>query len=136
MATITNKPKNRGGNPAWVKGMPPPNPLGRPREGESWAAIIKEISEMTPEDIIKLVGCKNDLGKQLLDLPKGVMMKRLVVARVLAALMFEPTSSLWSSLMDRAEGRVKEQLEVQGSLEIEGLDRMLIKVYGRADKRD
>lgn len=118
---------------AWKKGQSG-NPKGRPAEGESWAAIIKEISAMTAGDIIKLVGRNNDLGKQLAALPKNVMLKRLVVARVLAALMFEPSPGLWSALMDRAEGKVKDELEMSGSVEIEGLDRMLSKVYGMSGK--
>lgn len=39
-------------------------------------------------------------------------MKYLVTARVFAALMFEPTSGLWKELMERAEGKVQDKLDV------------------------
>jgi hypothetical protein len=106
-----NKGKTRNKGHKWGKGESG-NPKGRPKEGESWAAIIKEISSMTPDQIIKLVGRDNDLGIAISQLPKNVMMKKLVVARVLAALMFEPNGSLWNSLMDRAEGKVGEKVDL------------------------
>lgn len=96
----------------WVKGTPPPNPKGRPADGESWSAIIKEISEMTVDEIVILVGKDNDLGRQFALMPKKIMMKKLVVARVLAALMFEPSAGLWNSLMERAEGKIQDNVDI------------------------
>lgn len=71
---------------------------------------------MTPAQIIELVGERNDLGRAFKNMPKEVMVKKLVVARILAALMFEPSSGLWKELMDRAEGKVKEQIEHSGTM--------------------
>ena len=93
------------GNPKWKKGAASPNPAGRPKDGESWATIIKQIGDLYPEDIIAFVGAGNDLGRELMQLPKGVQMKYLVTARVFAALMFDPNPRLWTGLMDRAEGK-------------------------------
>ena len=98
---------------AWKPGQSG-NPHGRPKEGESWAAIIKEISDMTPAEIINLVGKDNDLGKQIAKLPKNIVIKKLVVARVMAALMFEPTSSLWGTLMERADGKLPQPIQGAG----------------------
>jgi len=109
-AKIANKPKNKGGNPEWQKGMKSPNPTGRPKDGESWAAVIKEVSNMNTDDILALVGKNNDLGKAMAQMPKNVQMKYLVVARVMAQLMFEPQSSLWNSLMERVEGKVAQPI--------------------------
>lgn len=106
---MTNKKR---GNPAWVKGGKSPNPTGRPKDGESWAAIIKSVGDMYPADIIAFVGKNNDLGKVLAQLPQDVQMKYLVTARVFAALMFEPTSGLWKELMERAEGKVQDRLDL------------------------
>lgn len=110
---IANKPKNKGGNPAWVKGKSG-NPKGRPKDGESWAAVIKEVQNMTPEQIAQLVGSNNQLGKSFLQLPHKVQMKYLVTARIMAQLMFEPNSSLWNSLMERVEGKVPQKIEGPG----------------------
>lgn len=117
---IANKPKNKGGNPAWKKGMESPNPTGRPKDGESWAAIIKSVGEMYPADIIAFIGKNNDLGKVLQQLPQNVQMKYLVTARVFAQLMFEPTSSLWKELMERAEGKVPQSVDVTSNGETLG----------------
>ena len=95
----------------WKKGQSG-NPKGRPRDGESWAAIIKAVGDMYPADILAFIGTNNDLGKVLAQLPQSVQMKYLVTARVYAALMFEPTSGLWKELMERAEGKVQEKVDV------------------------
>ena len=97
---------------AWKKGEPSPNPKGRPKDGESWAAIIKSVGDMFPADIIAFIGRDNDLGKMLSKLPQTVQMKYLVTARVFSALMFEPTSGLWKELMERAEGKVVSPVDV------------------------
>jgi hypothetical protein len=88
------------------------NPTGRPKDGESWAGVIKSIGEMYPDDIIEFIGRDNDLGRAIMKFPKNVQMKYLVTARVFAALMFEPTSGLWNGLMERAEGKVITPLDV------------------------
>ena len=99
------------GNPKWKKGISG-NPAGRPRDGESWAAIIKAVGDMYPSDIIAFIGANNDLGRALKQLPQNVQMKYLVTARVFASLMFEPSHGLWKELMERAEGKVRENVDL------------------------
>lgn len=106
---MTNKKR---GNPAWTKGGKSPNPAGRPKDGESWASVIKAVGEMYPDDLLAFIGRDNDLGREIAQLPKGVQMKYLVTARVFAALMFEPTSALWKELVERAEGKVTERVDL------------------------
>jgi len=108
--------KKKRGNPKWVKGGKSPNPSGRPKDGESWAAIIKAVGDMYPADIISFVGKNNDLGRMLAKLPQDVQMKYLVVSRVFSSLMFEPSSSLWKELMERAEGKVITPINVSGNM--------------------
>lgn len=100
-----NKTKRRG-NPNWVKGGASPNPAGRPKDGESWASIIKSVGDMYPADLVAFIGKNNDLGRMLAGLPQDVQMKYLVTARVFSALMFEPSHGLWKELMERVEGKV------------------------------
>ena len=100
------------GNPNWVKGGKSPNPTGRPKDGESWEGIIKSVGDMYPADIIAFVGRNNDLGRALALLPQDVQMKYLVTARVFASLMFEPASGLWKELMERAEGKVTDRVDL------------------------
>lgn len=58
------------------------------------------------------IGTNNDLGRNLAQFPKSVQMKYLIVARVFAALMFEPTHGLLKELLDRLEGKVSEHIDM------------------------
>ena len=93
------------------------NPKGRPKDGESWAGIIKSVGDMFPTDLIAFIGKDNDLGRMLSKLPQNVQMKYLVTARVFSALMFEPTSGLWKELMERVDGKVADKLKLEGDKE-------------------
>jgi len=97
----------------WKKGSIP-NPSGRPKDGASWSAIISEIGDMYPEDILAFIPKNNDLGRTIAQLPKNVQMKYLVIMRVYAALMFEPTSGLLKEFLDRMEGKVIDNLKLSG----------------------
>lgn len=113
MSESANKPKSRRKVPktAWKPGQSG-NPKGRPKDGESWAAIIAAVGNMYPEDILQFIGRDNDLGREIAKFPKGTQMKYLVTARVFAALMFEPTSGLWKELMERVEGKVPDHIDM------------------------
>ena len=104
------------GNPNWQKGGKSPNPTGRPKDGESWAAIIKSVGDMYPADLIAFIGKDNDLGQMLAQLPANVQMKYLVTARVFSSLMFEPSHGLWKELMERSEGKVTDKHEHTGEI--------------------
>lgn len=117
----TKKPANRTKSGRFAKGFSG-NPAGRPKDGESWAAIIKSVGDMYPSDIVAFVGKNNDLGRMLAGLPQDVQMKYLVTARVFSSLMFEPTSALWKELMERAEGKVVTPVDVTSNGETVGKD--------------
>jgi hypothetical protein len=123
MTANTHLSGKRGGKrqTSWKPGQSG-NPAGRPKDGESWAAIIKSVGDMYPADIVAFIGKDNDLGRMLSKLPQGVQMKYLVTARVFAALMFEPTHGLWKETMERVDGKVKDQLDVTSNGEQIGND--------------
>jgi len=95
---------------AWKPGQSG-NPNGAPKRGESWREIIDSVGKMFAEEVEAEVG-NNDLGRAYRQLPRGIAMKRLVVMRVFAALMFEPTAGLWNPLMERVEGKVIQPISV------------------------
>jgi hypothetical protein len=103
-------PKN-----AWKPGYCP-NPGGRPKNEATWRGIINEMMDMSPDDIARLVGKDNDLGRSLLMLPRNVQMKYLIVARLLSAIMFEPTHGLVNALMDRSEGKVADNVNINANV--------------------
>lgn len=101
--------KPRGGS--WKKGQSG-NPKGRPKDGESWSAIIADVGNMYSSDLLSFIGEDNELGQAIAKFPKNVQLKYLVVSRVFAALMFDPTSGLLKEFMDRLEGKVAERVDM------------------------
>ena len=108
-----SKPKRKAPKTAWKPGQSG-NPAGRPADGESWAGIIAEMAAMTADEIAGEVGKSNELGRSYLQLPKAVKMKRLIVARVMAAIMFEPSTGLVNALMERTDGKVAQAVALTG----------------------
>lgn len=107
---IANKPASRKrGNPNWVKGGASPNPAGAPKRGESWTELIKRFGEMTPSEAAQV---SLELSKKLLSIGDGVTLKQAVVLRVYTALLFDPNPGLLNAFMDRAEGKVKQAIEI------------------------
>ena len=125
----TTGSKRKPPKTAWHKGQSG-NPGGRPKDGESWASVIKAVSDMNVDEILAFIGTASALGKKIGRLPRGVQVKYLVTARVFAELMSAPTAGLWTGLMDRAEGKVREQIQIDGILNVENLIGTLNKVYG------
>ncbi len=105
------KPKKPAPAHAWKPGQSG-NPAGRPKDGESWAGVFKDLANRTPEELAEMFG-SNDLGNAYKKLPKGVQMKYLVGGRILAALMFEPSGSLLNIYMERMEGKVPDRLKIE-----------------------
>jgi len=128
--TANNKKTAKPRGKPWPKGKSG-NPAGRPKDGYSWAAIIADVGNTYPEDLIKFIGLDNDLGRNLALLPKGVQMKYLITARVFASLMFEPTAGLWKELMERVEGKVQDRLDLTSGGKTIGQDDARDEILGK-----
>jgi hypothetical protein len=103
----TKETKRRG---RWKKGESG-NPNGRPKEGQSWAAVIKRITDMSKDELLEYVGgAKTELGRHITKFPPGIPMKDAMVIRALIQLMFEPDPRLFNSLTDREEGKPKQPI--------------------------
>lgn len=94
----------------WAKGVSG-NPAGAPKRGESWAEIIKRVGEYTPPEA---AARSLELAKQLLKIGGGVTLKEAAIIRIFGAVLFEPQPGLVNILIERAEGKVKEQVELTG----------------------
>jgi hypothetical protein len=130
----TVKPKGKPrGKPFTGKDDPRNNLAGRPKDGESWGAILKVLGNMNSEELAAMVGGKKtDLGRQFLQMPKGVQMKYLVSLRAFTALMFDPSASLWNSLMERVEGKVPDTVNLGGQIRIDQYKTLIEGIYGPA----
>jgi hypothetical protein len=115
-------PKN-----AWKPGQSG-NPAGAPKRGESWAEIIKAFGDLTPNEAADKIQA---LAVQLRKYGGQLTLKQAVVARVYAALLFDPQAGLLNAFMDRSEGKVADRVRIDGALEVEGLEEVLDMVYGR-----
>ncbi len=108
----TDKPKRKPPKTAWKKGDPSPNPSGRPKTGQSWGEIAKEIGDQYPEEVTALFGANTVMGRAFMSFPKGVQIKYSVFYRVIISLMNEPTPGLLKELLDRIEGKVKDRVDI------------------------
>ena len=104
----TKSTERKAPSTAWKPGQSG-NPAGRPREGESWASLIKSIGDMTPK--AAAAKCKA-LAGQMDKLGDGVTLKEAVVLAVYASLMMDPNPGLLNAFMDRAEGKVSQPVAV------------------------
>ncbi len=99
------------------------NPAGAPKRGQSWAELFNSIGDLTggqvAERAVKL------WVRQFKSLPEGVSLKELVVIKAYAALLDEGNARLLKEVMDRAEGKVKDSLDVTS-----GGDKIIVTIRG------
>ena len=105
---VSAKKKPRG-KPFAGKDDPRNNTAGAPKRGESWAEIIKRIGDMTPKEAAEHARI---IAGKLASMGDGITLKEAVVVRVYASLLFEPQPGLLNSFMERAEGKVVNQVDV------------------------
>jgi hypothetical protein len=109
--TDHENPKESKRGSRWPKGKSG-NPKGRPKDGESWAGVMKELSNMTTDEIMDLVGRTSAIGKKLKKLPKRVQMKYIVGANAMANLALNINQGLFSTVMDRIEGKPGQSVDL------------------------
>jgi len=95
----------------WKKGQSG-NPKGAPKRGTSFKEIYEWALECDRDDMIAVLeaGGRNDLSNMFRLMPKGVHMKALLAARIVAANMFEPQPGLVNHIADRIEGKVAQPI--------------------------
>ena len=107
----SDKPKRKAPKTAWKPGQSG-NPTGRPKTGQSWGEIAKEIGDQYPEEVVEIFGSNTVMGRAFATFPKGVQIKYSVFYRVIIALMNEPTPGLLKELLDRIEGKVTDPIDL------------------------
>lgn len=116
----TQKTGKRGGKTrtSWKPGQSG-NPKGAPKRGDSWAETIKALSELDGPAIAQMWDTQ---AKEFGNLPKGITVKQLVIMSAIASLLREPTPGILKELIDRAEGKVKDVVDLTVSEKIIEVD--------------
>ncbi len=96
---------------SWKRGQSGNPKGGRPKSDKTWGAIFREVGHMTPLALAKKIAA---YGPQLAGLGDKMTVQEAVVARVYAALLFEPSGSLLDKVMERMEGKVPQPLQLSG----------------------
>ena len=106
----TAKTKRTVPKSAWPKGVSG-NPGGRPKNEQSISYWLKDFGQQTPAQLAEL--CANyasELKKVKGDMP----MFAHIAIRALMGQINEPTPGLFSVILERTEGKVKDQVELTG----------------------
>ena len=114
MSAATPVKEHRGSTnlrPPWQPGCPSPNPNGRPHK-----KLVVEYLEEELEELAKTQGI--ECGTRL-------------AAKKWAAMIFNGDRGAWAEYLERRDGKVKEQIEMQV-----GVDVMISNAYERWLKRD
>jgi len=91
------------------------NLLGAPLRGDSYAEHFDKSVQMTPAQVVELIGKDNDLGQAFCNMPQDVPLKMLLSLRNIAAEMFEPSAGRMAMMMERTEGKVTDHLDLSNS---------------------
>jgi phage terminase large subunit len=81
---------------------------GAPRKGQSWAEVVKRITDMTRDEAMEYVGKNTRLGKLLKELPPKLPLKDAMVFASIVHYGREPNARMFQALTDREEGKPKE----------------------------
>lgn len=113
------------------------NPRGRPKEGESWKSIMKDVSNRTFEEQAERVGKDTELGRMLMQMPKNnITIKENIVTRVAMAMMNDPTPGLWNGWMDRQDGRIPLAMDITAlAIDAASVEQRIFELMERAKER-
>lgn len=84
------------------------NPGGRPKDGESFASVLRDLLSKDGPEIARM--CKL-YAKEFAQFPEGVNMRQIVVMRWLASILNEPSTGLLQQMIDRTDGPVPSVLK-------------------------
>lgn len=126
MSRKNNNPTGKGGFGERPQDI---NRGGAPRKGQSWAEVIKRITDMTREEAMEYVGANTRLGKLLKELPPNVPIKDALILASIVAFGREPNASMLNALADREEGKPAQAMKVTG----DEAEPLVIKIVRASD---
>lgn len=88
---------------------------GKKPAGKTWSDIIANVTNMTAAEASEYFGQLANSGKY----PVGITLKEIMVARAIEDFLEKPNSAIWNTMMDRAEGRVADTVNVHQITDVE-----------------
>ena len=122
--------KRRGPGKPFTKNDPRINRAGTPRTGLSWKEILEDIGNLDGQQALERAG---KIFADLRKYPQGVTLKELSAISYFIRMINDPNGSLLNAVADRTEGKVPDRIQVDGNLEVDGLEDILTLVYGKQD---
>lgn len=124
----------RGGrrSTSWRPGASSPNPKGRPPKGETWRDILRELGEMTGEEVASwLPLLASDLRRV-----GSVKLKHAAAAKVYLSLIADPGASLFRAVIERCDGLVPAPIAgTRALLREDGLsDEAIDRIMAESDR--
>lgn len=119
MATQNSKVATKGkprGKPFSGADDPRRNSGGRPRDGESFASIAREILSMTGPQVAETCTA---FAKDMKALPENVSLRWLLTLRLVQSLINEPSPGLFEQLADRTDGPVEKKDQALAVVRVE-----------------
>jgi len=107
------------------------NRTGAPKRGASLKEVYDYYDKYTAEEIAEMLP-PGDLKRRYQQMQKGILLKDLKALTINAAIIFEPTPGLIKEYHERTDGKVPDRIQHEGTLNVEGLEATLKKVYGNA----
>jgi len=111
-STASNGKSNRKGRienlKPWKKGQSG-NPNGRRPESETWAGILKWAGRLTGLEAAAI--SPPELAREFKKLGH-LTLQEASALRVHAAILFDPSASLLTAIMDRTDGKLAQPLDV------------------------
>jgi hypothetical protein len=103
----------KGRGKPFKKGADPRrNVLGRPRTEESWAPNLREALSLSPKELAAIYPVLKPMLQSANAATITVPSIKAICARIVAALLFEPTASLATFVADRVDGKVPLPVDV------------------------
>lgn len=104
------------------------NRTGAPKRGASLKEIYDYYDKYTSEEIAAMLP-PGDLKRRYQQMQKGILLKDLKALTINAAIIFDPTPGLIREYHERTDGKVPDKVQHEGTLNVEGLQETLKKVY-------
>jgi hypothetical protein len=110
--TENNIPPTKKQRYRWPKGTSG-NPNGRPTNTrQSWAGVVRKLTNMTLAELVEYVGPQTRIGRELKKSPPHLTVKEAFIVASIIAFGREPNARMLQTLTDREDGKPAQVVDV------------------------